>query len=99
MITIVQTNIFRVWLSELNDYRAKALIIKRIRAAERGNFGDIKSIGGGVSEMRIHLGSGYRLYFTRAGKTVYLLLCGGRKKDQQSDIRKAKILAQELKES
>jgi putative addiction module killer protein len=99
MITIIQTKYFRHWLSKVKDYRVKALIINRIRSAELGNFGDSKSIGEGVSEMQIHFGPGYRVYFTRVGETVYFLFCGGSKKDQQRDIRKVKILAQELKES
>ncbi len=99
MIAIIQTKYFRHWLSELKDYRVKALVINRIRSAELGNFGDSKSIGEGVSEMRIHFGPGYRVYFTRVGETIYFLLCGGIRKDQQHDIRKAKILAQELKEN
>ena len=99
MITIVQTKFFRHWLSKVKDYRVKALVINRIRSAELGNFADSKSIGEGVSEMRIHFGPGYRVYFTRVGETINFLLCGEIKKDQQRDIRKAKILAQELKES
>jgi len=99
MITIAQTKIFRVWLSELKDWRTRARITERIRSAGRGHFGDCRPVGEGVSEMRIHLGPGYRVYFTRVGETVYLLLCGGSKKDQQSDIRKAKNLAHELKEN
>ena len=63
------------WLSKLKDFRGKARIIERIRSAERGNFGDCKSVGQGVTEMRIHFGSGYRVYFTRVGNVVYVLLC------------------------
>ena len=73
-------------------------IIKRIRSAERGNFGDCEPVGAGVSEMRIHFGPGYRVYFTRIGDVVYMLLCGGTKRGQQQDIARARELAQLLKE-
>ncbi len=97
MNTIVCTDIFDAWLSGLKDTRGKARIIKRIRSAERGNFGDCASIGAGVSEMRIHFGPGYRVYFTRIGDVVYVLLCGGTKRGQQRDIARARELAQLLK--
>ena len=96
MNTIIQTDIFDRWLSKLKDIRAKARIIKRIRSAERGNFGDCESVGAGVSEMRIHFGPGYRVYFVRVGELVYLLLCGGTKRGQKRDIAKAKNLARLL---
>jgi len=79
MNTIIRTEIFDKWLSKLKDFRGKARIIERIRSAERGNFGDCKAVGQGVSEMRIHFGPGYRVYFTRVGDVVYVLLCGGTK--------------------
>jgi len=97
MNTVVRTDSFDVWLSKLKDVRAKALIIKRIRSAEHGNFGDCEPVGAGVSEMRIHFGQGYRVYFTRVGEVVYVLLCGGTKRGQQRDISRAKSLAQLLK--
>jgi putative addiction module killer protein len=98
MNIIVRTAIFDEWLTQLKDINGKAHIIKRIRSAERGNFGDSAALGSGVSEMRIHAGPGYRIYFMRAGATVYLLLCGGTKRRQQADIVKAKQLAGLLKE-
>ena len=98
MNTIVRTDAFDAWLSKLKDTRAKARIIKRIRSAERGNFGDCEPVGGGISEMRIHFGPGYRVYFTRVGNEVYLLLYGGTKRGQQRDIIKAKGLVRLLKE-
>ena len=98
MNTIVRTDIFDAWLSKLKDPRAKARIIKRIRSAERGNLGDCEPVGAGVSEMRIHFGPGYRVYFMRIGDLVYLLLCGGTKRGQSRDITKAKQLARLLKE-
>jgi len=98
MNTILRTAIFDKWLSKLKDSRGKARIIERIRSAERGNFGDYKAVGQGVSEMRIHFGPGYRVYFTRVDNVIYVLLCGGTKRKQQRDIDKAKELAKLLKE-
>ena len=70
----------------------KARIISRIRSAEAGNFGDCEPVGEGVSEMRVHYGPGYRVYYSRKGDVVYLLLCGGNKSTQKSDIKQAKAL-------
>ena len=98
MYTITRTDIFDKWLSKLKDAKGKARIIERVRSAERGNFGDCESVGEGVSEMRIHFGPGYRVYFTRSGKVVYVLLCGGTKRGQNRDIAKAKELVRLLKE-
>jgi putative addiction module killer protein len=98
MNTIVRTEAFDMWLAKLKDARGKARIIERIRSAERGNFGDCESIGHGVSEMRIHFGSGYRVYFTRVGDVVYVLLCGGTKRSQRRDIAKAQEMVRLLRE-
>lgn len=95
---ILRTEAFDTWLSKLEDARGKARIIERIRSAERGNFGDCEAVGDGVSEMRIHFGPGYRVYFARTGDVVYVLLCGGTKRGQQRDLAKAKQLARLLKE-
>ena len=95
--SIVRTDIFDRWLSGLKDIHVKARIIKRIRSAERGNFGDCASVGAAVSEIRFHLSPGYRVYFTRLGDVVYIPLCGGTKRGQQRDIAKARELAQLLK--
>ena len=99
MISIIRTDVFDVWLSTLKDVRAKARIIKRVRSAERGNFGDCRPLGGGVSEMRIHFGPGYRVYFKRISDVAYLLLCGGTKRGQGRDIAKARKMARLLKET
>ena len=96
MNTIVRTAVFDRWLARLKDARAKARIIKRIRSAERGNFGDCKVVGGSVTEMRIHYGSGYRVYFARKAKVVFVLLCGGTKSRQQRDIERARVMAQQI---
>ena len=98
MNKIVRTEIFDAWLSKLKDARGKARIVERIRSAERGNFGDCEPVGAGVSEMRIHFGPGYRVYFTRDGDVVYVLLCGGAKRGQQRDISKARELARLLQD-
>ena len=98
MNTILRTAVFDAWLSKLKDSRGKARIVERIRSAERGNFGDCESVGNGVSEMRIHFGPGYRVYVSRTGDVVYVLLCGGTKRGQQRDIAKAQAMARQLEE-
>ncbi len=98
MNTILRTEKFDSWLSKLKDARGKARIIERIRSAERGNLGDCESIGQSVSEMRIHFGPGYRVYFSRIGPVVYVLLCGGVKRNQQRDIARAQEMARLLRE-
>jgi len=87
---------FREWLFSLRDKPTRARILARIRSAELGNIGDAKPVGDGVSEMRIHFGAGYRLYFKRKGDIVYLLLVGGDKSTQSRDIARAIALAKTL---
>ncbi|GAA0572227.1 type II toxin-antitoxin system RelE/ParE family toxin [Caenispirillum bisanense] len=96
MITFYRTDAFDRWLSRLRDRQAKARILKRLRAAELGRFGDCKAVGEGVFEMRVHAGPGYRLYYMRTGEVVYLLLCGGDKSSQGKDIAEAQAMAREL---
>ena len=96
MNTFYQTDEFADWLSHMKDHTSKALIAKRIEAAERGSFGDCEPVGDGVSEMRIHYGPGYRIYFMRRGEVVYLLLAGGDKSTQKRDIKRAKTLARTI---
>jgi putative addiction module killer protein len=96
MNTLLQTDEFRAWLGELKDIRAKAVIFNRLDRATKGNFGDAKVLGGGVSEMRIDSGPGYRIYYTRRGEIVYLLLVGGDKSTQARDIQRAKNLLKSL---
>ncbi|MBT4499485.1 MAG: type II toxin-antitoxin system RelE/ParE family toxin [Gemmatimonadetes bacterium] len=98
MYTIVRTAVFDQWLARLKNARGKARIIERIRSAQRGNFGDCEPVGNGVSEMRIHVGPGYRVYVTRTGAVVYALLCGGTKRSQQRDIARARAMARLLEE-
>ena len=96
MNTFVQSSDFGEWLSKLSDFKAKARILARLRGAMLGNFGDCEPVGEGVSEMCIHVGAGYRVYFTRVEKTVYCLLCGGDKASQKSDIASAKKNGQRI---
>jgi putative addiction module killer protein len=91
-----QTEVFSKWLSALRDARAKARILARLDAARLGNLGDSKSVGSGVSEMRVDVGAGYRLYFIRRQALVIVLLCGGDKTTQPKDISRAKAMAREL---
>ena len=94
--TFLRTPEFDEWLTRLRDQVGKARILARIRSAEAGNFGDCESVGDGISEMRIHVGPGYRVYYCRRGEVVYLLLCGGAKSSQKKDIREAKRILRQL---
>ena len=95
MIEVRQTGIFSDWLRRLRDQNAKARILIRIRRLSLGNFGDVIPVGQGVSELRIDYGPGYRVYLCLRGEEVVLLLVGGTKKTQNSDIARAKQLARE----
>lgn len=90
MVSVVKTDLFKKWLHDLKDAQAKSRILVRISRMEDGNFGDVKSVGDGVSEIRVDYGQGYRLYFFQNGSITVILLCGGNKKTQQSDIQRAK---------
>lgn len=93
MITFEKTKQFDEWLRSLKDQKGRLRILARLTSAEQGNFGDCEPVGGGVSEMRVHYGPGYRIYYTRRGPTVYLLLVGGDKSTQKRDISRALELA------
>lgn len=95
MVEIIKSDTFDRWLRNLRDIRAQAKIEMRIRRASIGNFGDVKPIGNGVSEMRIDYGPGYRVYFMQRGNLVIVLLCGGDKSTQDTDIERAKAIAAE----
>jgi putative addiction module killer protein len=95
VIEIRQSQVFADWLRRLRDESARARIQIRIRRLSLGNFGDVKPVGGGVSELRIDYGPGYRVYFRQYGEVLILLLAGGTKKTQEADIAKAKKLAKE----
>jgi putative addiction module killer protein len=96
MIEVRFTPVFRDWLARLRDPSARGRILARLRRVELGNPGDVKPVGEGVSELRIDYGPGYRLFFVRRGQVVIVMLCGGDKSTQRSDISKAKIMATEL---
>lgn len=96
MNTFLRTEAFDAWLAGLKDKIGRARIAHRIRSAEHGNFGDCEPVGEGVSEMRVHVGPGYRVYYTRRGDVVYLLLLGGDKSTQKRDIERAIEMAREL---
>ena len=87
---------FEDWLEGLRDKRAKARIVTRIDRARAGNLGDHRSVGKGVSEMRVDEGQGYRIYYTIRDRTILVLLCGGGKSSQQQDINHAQQMAREL---
>ena len=91
-----QTGIFSNWLSALRDPRAKARILARLESVRLGNLGDSKSLGGGLHEFRIHVGAGYRLYFTPRHGVVIVLLCGSDKASQNRNIARARRLLAEL---
>ena len=98
MLVIQRSSEFDAWLDRLADLRARARIVARVRRATLGNFGDTKPVGEGVSEMRIDVGPGYRIYFVRRGIEVYVLLVGGDKSAQKRDIEQAIAMARKLKE-
>ena len=96
MIEIRRTDEFSRFLTKLRDLKARARILTRVDRISTGNFGDAKSVGGGVSELRIDYGPGYRVYFARHGAKLVILLCAGNKKSQSADIELAKELLNEL---
>ena len=98
MIEIRQTLVFECWLDSLTDRVAVSRITQRIVRLRNGLMGDIKPVGGGISEMRIDHGPGYRVYFVQKGNVLIILLCGGDKRSQDRDIAKAKALATELRD-
>ena len=95
MIELKQTETFRKWRLRLKDEQARALIASRLDRLSFGHAGDVKPVGQGISELRIHYGPGYRIYLQKRGNTIIVLLCGGNKSTQQKDIETAKRLAQE----
>ena len=94
MVELKQTETFRKWRSRLRDERAKALIASRLDRLAQGHPGDVEAVGDGVSELRIHHGPGYRIYFQKRGSLIIVLLCGGDKSTQAKDIKAAKRLAE-----
>ena len=98
MIELKQTEAFRKWRMRLKDERARAVIASRLDRLAFGHAGDAEPVGQGVSELRIHYGPGYRIYFQRRGNTIIVLLCGGTKSGQAKDILEARRLADEWRE-
>jgi putative addiction module killer protein len=96
MIEIRQTEAYYQWFDSLRDRQARARINACIRHLSLGNFGDVKPIGEGISELRIDFGPSYRVYFAQRGQTLVVLLAGGDKRTQDRDIKKALKLAREL---
>lgn len=98
MIEIKQTGTFRKWRLRLRDERVRALIASRLDRLVFGHAGDVAPAGHGISELRIHYGPGYRIYFHKRGDAIIVLLCGGDKSTQAKDIKTAKRLAAEWSE-
>ena len=96
LIEVRQTEEFYRWVRRLRDANAVARIVSRIRRMELGNLGDSKSLRGGLMEMRIDYGAGYRIYYVRRGAEIVILLCAGDKRTQQQDIKRARELAERL---
>jgi len=96
MIEVRKTEVFAKWLDALKDIRARARVIVRIERLAAGNPGDVKSVGGGVSGLRIDYGPGYRVYYKKHGRQVVILLAGGDKRTQSKDIKTALRLAENL---
>ena len=96
MIELRRTEVYERWFQRLKDHRSKALINMRVLRLVQGNPGDVRPVGDGVLELRVHYGPGYRVYFAQMGDTLVILLAGGDKSTQERDIRAAKRLAREL---
>ncbi|MGJ7581474.1 type II toxin-antitoxin system RelE/ParE family toxin [Variovorax sp. RHLX14] len=93
MFTIKALPEFTAWLDELANATLRGVVVARIKRLERGLLGDVESVGDGVSELRIHIGAGWRVYFSQRGLQVIVLLGGGSKRSQKRDIERAKTLA------
>jgi len=99
MIDLKQTETFRKWRLRLKDERVRVLIASRLDRLMFGHAGDVQPVGEGISELRIHYGPGYRIYFQRRGNTIVVLLCGGTKSGQEGDIKEAKRLAAQWRQA
>ncbi|RLA70377.1 MAG: type II toxin-antitoxin system RelE/ParE family toxin [Epsilonproteobacteria bacterium] len=98
MYKVKKSTHFGKWLDSLKDLRGKIAIARRIERMGNGNFGDMKSVGDGISELRITVGPAYRVYFTKFDDRLIVLLVGGDKSTQSKDIKKAKMLLEEIKD-
>jgi len=96
VVEIRKTDLFAKWLDDLRDIQAKARVLVRIERLASGNAGDVKPVGEGISEMRIDYGPGYRVYFTKRGSELIILLAGGDKGSQAGDVKTALRLARNL---
>jgi len=96
MYTVRQTNTFSKWLSKLKDAQGKAAVLRRVGRMRVGNFGDHKSVGNAISELRIPTGHGYRVYYTQREDEIIILLIGGNKPSQRDDIKKANEVLKEI---
>jgi putative addiction module killer protein len=98
VVEVIRSGVFAKWLDGLGDGTARARIAARIDRLAFGNFGDAEPVGEGLSELRIHYGPGYRVYFMRRGRSLVILLCGGDKSSQKRDIAAARAMAKEFRE-
>jgi putative addiction module killer protein len=96
MYTIKALPEFTTWLDGLADESVRGVIVARVKRLSLGLMGDVEPVGEGISELRVHLGAGWRVYLTRRGKEVVVLLAGGSKRTQKTDIKRAKALAAQL---
>lgn len=96
MIEVLETDEFKAWLAGLRDRQAKFAIGVRLARLMRGSLGDLRPVGDGVSELRFHIGPGYRIYLVRRGNVLIVLLHGGDKSSQARDIEKVKAIARSL---
>jgi len=96
VLQIRKTHVYAEWIDNLRDLQARTRILVRVERLAAGNPGDVKPVGGGVSELRIHFGPGYRVYFTQRGQDIVILLAGGDKSSQPTDIQTALQLAKNL---
>ena len=99
MILLEKTSEFDKWLRKLNDRKAKAKILISLQRVEAGNLGDVATVGDGIEEIRIHFGPGYRIYYKKQGDKLILLLIGGDKSTQETDIQKAKTIWKQYNKS
>jgi len=96
-VNVIWTTTFREWLDDLSDPIAAAIIAARIARLREGLFGNVRSLGGGLAELKIDHGPGYRVYYMRRGTELVVLLCGGNKSSQSRDISRAREIAKEMK--
>jgi putative addiction module killer protein len=99
MLEVLETAEFKTWLKELRDRRGAMAVVKRLNRVRDGNFGDAEPVGEGVSELRLHLGPGYRVYVVKVDEETYVAMLAGTKGSQDRDIEKALKWAREIREN